>query len=64
MLLEPASSVTDFGLGALAIGAALLIDRREPVHHHWRLAFFFMGLAAILGECITDSSVPAKHQGP
>jgi hypothetical protein len=49
MLLEPASSVTDFGLGALAIGAALLIDRREPVHPHWRLAFLFMGLAAILG---------------
>ena len=49
MLLEPASSVTDFALGALAIGAALLIDRQEPVHHHWRLSFFFMGLAAILG---------------
>ena len=49
MLLEPASSVTDFALGVLAFGAALLIERNEQVHHHWRLSFLFMGLAAILG---------------
>ena len=49
MLLEPASSVTDFALGALAIGAALVVERNEQVHHHWRFAFLFMGLAAILG---------------
>ena len=28
MLLEPASSVTDFALGFLAIGAALLVERK------------------------------------
>ena len=49
MLLEPASSVTDFALGALAIGAALLVERKEQVHHHWRLSFLFIGFAAILG---------------
>ena len=49
MLLEPASSVTDFALGVLAIGAALLIERNERVNHHWRLSFLFIGLAAILG---------------
>ena len=49
MLLEPASSVTDFALGVLAIGAALLVERKGQVHHHWRLSFLFMGLAAILG---------------
>ena len=49
MLLEPASSVTDFALGVLAIGAALLVERKEQAHHHWRLTFLFMGLAAILG---------------
>ena len=48
MLLEPASSVTDFALGVLAIGAALLIERNERVNHHWRLSFLFIGLAAIL----------------
>ena len=49
MLLEPASSVTDFALGILAIGAALPIERNERPHHHWRLTFFFIGLAGILG---------------
>ena len=49
MLLEPASSVTDFVLGVLAIGAALLIARDEKVNSHWRLSFLFIGLAAILG---------------
>ena len=49
MLLEPASSVTDFALGALAIAAALLVERNERVNHHWRLSFLFIGLAAILG---------------
>ena len=63
MLLEPASSVTDFGLGALAIGATLLIDRREPVHHHWRLAFFFMGLAAILGGVYHGFIGPGETSG-
>ena len=49
MLLEPASSVTDFVLGVLAIGAALSLERKGQVSHHWRLSFFFIGLAAILG---------------
>ena len=49
MLLEPASSVTDFALGLLAIGAALLVARDEKVNYHWQLSFLFMGLAAILG---------------
>ena len=49
MLLEPASSVTDFALGVLAIGAALMVERKERVNHHWRFAFLFMGVAAILG---------------
>lgn len=49
MLLEPASSLTDFALGVLAFGAALLVGRKEQVHLHWRLSFLFMGVAAILG---------------
>ena len=49
MLLEPASSVTDFALGVVAIGAALLVERKQRVHFHWRLSFIFIGFSAILG---------------
>ena len=49
MLLEPASSVTDFALGAMAIGAALMVARKDQASYHWRLSFLFIGLAAILG---------------
>ena len=49
MLLEPASSLTDFALGVLSIGAAILVRRNDQAHHHWRLTFLVIGFAAILG---------------
>ena len=49
MLDEPASSVTDFALGVLAIGAILGLARRGNVNPHWPRAFVFIAIAAVLG---------------
>lgn len=63
MLLEPASSVTDFALGVLAVSAALMIARKEHVNHHWKLSFLFMGFAAILGGVHHGFLDPEGKQG-
>ena len=49
MLHEPASSVTDFALGALLFGALLGLVGKANVSSHWPRAFFFAGMAAMLG---------------
>ena len=48
-LVEPASALTDFVLGIIAIGAALGIQERGRACFLWRLAFTFMGIAALMG---------------
>ena len=49
MLLEPASSLTDFALGGLSIAAAFGLAGRGPVGSPWRWFFLFTGLTAIWG---------------
>ena len=48
-LVEPASSLTDFFLGAIAIYAAVSLLGTGGPCVHWRWAFVFIGLGAVLG---------------
>ena len=49
MLAEPATSVTDFALGALVLGAVPGLVGKVNVSPHWPRAFFFIAMAALLG---------------
>ena len=49
MLDEPAISLTDFALGALALGAVPGLVGKINVNPHWARAFFFITMAAMLG---------------
>ncbi len=48
-LVEPASSITDFALGIVAIGVALGLWRKDRISPHWSRAFASIGVAALLG---------------
>ena len=49
MLVEPASSVTDFALGIVALSAVLGLGRNSGVHPNWRWAFLAIGIGGLLG---------------
>ncbi len=48
-LVEPASSLTDFALGILALFAAARLGTRESADSHWRWFFVWIGIAGIWG---------------
>ena len=48
-LVEPASSLTDFALGILAVTAALRLISRHTADHHWRWFFIWIGVAGLWG---------------
>lgn len=48
-LVEPASSLTDFALGILALFAAGRLSPRETADSHWRWFFVWIGIAGIWG---------------
>ena len=48
-LVEPASSLTDFALGILAVTAALRLISRDTADHHWRWFFIWIGVAGLWG---------------
>ena len=49
MLVEPASSITDFALGIVALSAALGLGKSSGVHPNWRWAFLAIGVGGLLG---------------
>ena len=49
ILIEPASSLTDFALGILALFAAATLGTRQSSHSHWRWFFVWIGIAGIWG---------------
>jgi hypothetical protein len=48
-LVEPASSLTDFLLGIIAIGAALALPGKGQTQLSWRCTFASIGIAAVMG---------------
>ena len=48
-LVEPASSLTDFALGILAIIAAINLISKNTADHHWRWFFVWIGIAGLWG---------------
>ena len=48
-LFEPASCLTDFALGILALFAAARLGTRESADPHWRWFFVWIGIAGIWG---------------
>ncbi len=48
-LIEPASSLTDFALGILALFAAQQLSKRESADSHWRWFFVWIGIGGIWG---------------
>lgn len=48
-LVEPASSLTDFALGILALFAAMRLGPREAADSHWRWFFVWIGIAGVWG---------------
>ncbi|MDA0264865.1 MAG: hypothetical protein O3A93_11690 [Chloroflexi bacterium] len=48
-LVEPASSLTDFALGILAIFAATRLHVKPSNDSHWRWFFIWIGIAALWG---------------
>jgi len=48
-LVEPASSLTDFALGVLALLVAARLAARESTDSHWRWFFVWVGIAGIWG---------------
>jgi len=48
-LFEPASSLTDFALGILALFAAARLSIRESADSHWRWFFVWIGVVGIWG---------------
>ncbi len=59
MLTEPASSLTDLLLGAVAVGLALRLRRQAGLTPHWQRMFWWTAAAAIAGAVhhgfVTDS---------
>jgi hypothetical protein len=49
MLSEPASSLTDLLLGAVAGGLAVRLERRTDLTRHWRRTFWWTAAAAFAG---------------
>ena len=49
ILAEPASSITDFALGIIAISVAFGLWRKGRIYPQWPIAFAFFGIAALLG---------------
>jgi hypothetical protein len=49
VLAEPAQSLTDFALGAVAVVLAVQLRRSTMVHTYWRAAFCWFGIAALAG---------------
>lgn len=48
-LVEPASSLTDFALGILALFAAARLSPRETADSYWRWFFVWIGIAGVWG---------------
>ncbi len=48
-LVEPASSLTDFALGILALIAAGRLSPKETADTHWRWFFVWIGIAGLWG---------------
>ena len=48
-LVEPASSLTDFALGILALIAAGRLSPKETADAHWRWFFVWIGIAGLWG---------------
>ena len=48
-LVEPASSLTDFALGILALIAAGRLSQKETADAHWRWFFVWIGIAGLWG---------------
>ncbi len=48
-LVEPASSLTDFALGILALIAAGRLSPKETANAHWRWFFVWIGIAGLWG---------------
>ncbi len=48
-LVEPASSLTDFALGILALFAAARLGPRDAADSHWRWFFVWIGVAGVWG---------------
>lgn len=48
-LIEPASSLTDFALGLLALIAAGKLGQKEAADPHWRWFFVWIGIAGLWG---------------
>ncbi len=48
-LIEPASSLTDFALGILALFAARQLSKRESADSHWLWFFVWIGIGGIWG---------------
>jgi uncharacterized protein DUF6962 len=49
LLAEPASALTDLGLGVVALGMAAAIPSGPPPGGHWRRLFIWTGIAAVAG---------------
>ena len=49
MLSQPASSLTDLGLGLVVVALAIRLRRHPGVHRHWRHTFWWAGAAALAG---------------
>ncbi|HJZ61719.1 MAG TPA: hypothetical protein VKD47_06150 [Miltoncostaeaceae bacterium] len=49
LLAEPASALTDLGLGVVALGMAAAIPSGPPPRAHWRRLFLWTGIAAVAG---------------
>ncbi len=61
-LVEPASSLTDFALGILAVTAALRLISRDTADHHWRWFFIWIGVAGLSGVGFTTDSLSATRR--
>ena len=49
ILVEPASSLTDFALGSLALFAAVRLSPKGAAASHWRWFFTWIGIAGLWG---------------
>jgi hypothetical protein len=64
MLAEPAQSLTDFLLGAVAVGLAVQLRRGSTSPAYWQAAFWWFGSAALAGAVyhgvLVRSAEPAR----
>jgi hypothetical protein len=49
VLAEPGHALTDLTLGLVAVVLAIGLRRSPAVHHHWRSALWWFGVAALAG---------------